>query len=70
MEIPESPVAVKKYRKNTNRLKVIVSSRRQVGDSYYVEVIAYRRLRFIDYFIFQFDQNGRIVEVCQKSEII
>lgn len=70
LEIPESPVTIKKYRKSTNRLKVIVSPKRKVGDSYYVEVMSYRRLRFIDYFIFQFDQDGRIVDVCQKSEII
>ncbi|WP_205504572.1 hypothetical protein [Rufibacter psychrotolerans] len=70
LALPNSDIKIKKHRKYTNRLKIAVSPRRKVGDNFYVEVIAYKKLNFVDYFIFRFERDGRLVSICNKSEII
>jgi len=70
LEFPNSDIKIKKHRQYTNRLKIAVSPRRRVGDNYYVEVTAYKKLRFVDYFIFRFESDGRLADICEKSEII
>jgi hypothetical protein len=70
LKIPESGIAIKKIRGRSNRLKLSVSPRKRVGDTYFVLVKAYRKLRFVDYFIYQFDSNGRLMDICERNEII
>jgi predicted transcriptional regulator len=70
LKIPESSIAIKKIRDRSGRLKIYVSSRKKVGDSYVVQIIAYRKLRFVDHFFYQFDNNGRLISSCEQSEII
>jgi hypothetical protein len=70
LSIPESPLQVKKIRKRSNRLKVEVSPRRKVGENYYVVIRAYKRLYFVDHFLYEFDSQGRLLNTCTASEII
>lgn len=70
LQFPESDIQLKKIRKGSNRIKVFVLPRKQIGDSYFVEVMAYRRNRSIDYYFLEFDKQGRLVQLCEKNEII
>jgi len=67
---PQSSIPIRKIRSQSNRLKIYVSLSRKVGDTYFVEVAAYRKLRFVDHFIYQFDSDGRLSNTCEGNEII
>ncbi|MEJ8758272.1 hypothetical protein WG947_14760 [Pontibacter sp. H259] len=70
LQFPKSDIKVKKIRKRSNRIKVYVLPRKQIGDSYFVEVMAYRRHRSIDYYFLEFNKQGRLIQICEKNEII
>lgn len=70
LKIPESSIPIKKIRDRSGRLKIYVSSRKKIGDTYIVKIMAYRKLRFVDHIIYQFDSNGRLIDTCEMNEII
>lgn len=70
LQFPKSDIQVRKIRKRSNKIKVFVLPRKQIGDSYFVEVMAYRRHRSIDYYFLEFDKQGRLIQLCEKNEII
>ncbi|MDO1451572.1 hypothetical protein Q0590_35195 [Rhodocytophaga aerolata] len=70
LKLPESSIPIKNIRDRSGRLKIYVSSRKKIGDSYVVKIMAYRKLRFVDHFFYQFDNNGRLIGSCEQSEII
>lgn len=70
LSIPESPLKIKKIRKWSNLLKVEVSPRRKVGSNYYVVIRAYKRLQFVDHFLYEFDSQGKLLNTCTAGEII
>ncbi len=70
LKLPESSIPINKIRGRSNRLKLYVSPSRRAGDTYFVEVAAYRKLRFVDHFLYQFDSNGRLINTCERNEII
>jgi hypothetical protein len=49
LKIPESSIPIKKIRDRSGRLKIYVSPRKKVGDTYIVQIVAYRKLRFVDH---------------------
>ena len=63
-------VRVKKIEKNSRRLKVYVHSNIKVGDSYFVSITIYRKLRFADHYFIEFDNDGNIIHICETGEII
>jgi hypothetical protein len=70
LRIPESLIKIKKVRNRSNRLSIAVSPSRQVENKHYVYISAYKKLRFIDHYIFEFNQEGRIISICRTSEVI
>jgi len=77
--IPEKPtqvtatvtdVRIKKTRRNSGRLKIHVSSRIKVENTYFVLIGAYRKLRFAEYFFIELDKAGNIIGTCKEGEII
>ncbi len=63
-------IRVKKIRKNSGRLKVYVYSNIKVGDSHFVSITIYRKLRFADHYFIEFDNDGNIINICNTGEII
>lgn len=70
LKIPESSIPIKKIRDRLGRLKIYVSPRKKIGDTYIVQIVAYRKLQFVDHFFFQFDHDGRLISTCETGEII
>ncbi|WP_197088593.1 hypothetical protein [Rufibacter radiotolerans] len=70
LRISESGIKIKKVRNWSNRLNIAVSPSRQVGNKHYVSISAYKKLRFVDHYIFEFNQEGRIIDICKTSEVI
>ena len=63
-------VRVKKSAKNSGKLNIRVWSKIKVGDNYFVLIGAYRKLRFAEYFLFELNGEGKVIEVCKQGEII
>ena len=61
---------VKKVTRNSGKLRISVWSKVKVGNSYFVLIGAYRKLRFSEYFLFELDSEGRIIQMCKQGEII
>ena len=61
---------VRKIKENSRRLKVSVSSRIKVDNTYFVSIATYRKLRFTEYYFIRFDKDGNIIETCKTGEII
>jgi len=70
LQFPKSDIQVKRIRKRSNKIKVFVLPRKQIGESYFVEVMAYRRHRSIDYYFLEFNKQGQLIQLCEKNEII
>lgn len=63
-------VKVKNVRPNSVRLKVYVYSKVKIGASYFVAIVVYKKLYFVNYYVFQFNENGDIVDMCKTGEVI
>jgi hypothetical protein len=63
-------VRIKKRTKNSGRLQIGVWSKIKVGDSYFVLIGTYRKLRFAEYFLIELDKEGKILGTCKQGEII
>lgn len=63
-------INVKNVRQNSARLKVYVYSKVKIGASYFVSIVVYKKLHFVNYYLIQFNENGDIIDMCQTGEII
>jgi hypothetical protein len=69
LKTAKTGVSIKKTR-NSNRLKLFIGSRIQIGDFYLVQVDVYKPYEFVDHYLIKFDIDGKIIEKCEFSEII
>jgi len=63
-------IRVTKRTRNSGKLKIGVWSKIKVGDSYFVLIGTYRKLRFAEYFLIELDMDGKIIGTCKQGEII
>ena len=63
-------VRIRQTTKNSGRLKIAVWSKIKVGDSYFVLIGAYRKLRFAEYFFIELNKEGKVIGTCKQGEII
>lgn len=63
-------IKVKNERQNSARLKVYVYSKVKIGASYFVSIVVYKKLHFVNYYLIQFNENGDIIDMCKTGEII
>ncbi|MGK7391141.1 MAG: hypothetical protein ACNS60_12350 [Candidatus Cyclobacteriaceae bacterium M2_1C_046] len=61
---------VGRIRSNSNKLRINVYSSVEVEDSYFVLIQTHRKLRFTQYYLYQFDKSGKLIELCNVGEII
>ena len=59
-----------KKRSNSKRLKLIIGTKIQLGDDYFVPMIVYKPLEFVDHYFIKLDKDGKIVDQCEVNEVI
>ncbi len=64
-----SNISIKKYSKS-KRLKVRISARVKLGDTFVVQIDVYKPLEFVDHFFIKLEVSGKIIDQCTSSEII
>jgi len=62
-------ISIKK-RSNSKRLKLIIGTKIQLGDTYVVQMTVYKPLEFVDHYFIKFDTDGKIIDKCEFNEII
>ena len=62
-------ISIKK-RTNSKRLKLIIGTKIQHGDAYFVPMTVYKPLEFVDHYFIKFDKYGKIIDQCEVNEVI
>ena len=62
-------ISIKK-RSNSKRLKLIIGTKIQLGDTYVVQMTVYKPLEFADHYFIKLDKDGKIIDKCEFNEII
>lgn len=55
---------------NSKRLKLLIGTKIQLGDTYVVQVTVYKPLEFVDHYFIKLDKKGKIIDRCEFNEII
>jgi len=67
----KSPVRVTRIKEHSSKLKVDVFSKIELQQNYYIHISVYRKLRFVEHYIFTINKENReVVNVCRAGEII
>ena len=62
-------ISIKK-KSNSKRLKLLIGTKIQLGDTYIVQMTVYKPLEFVDHYFIKFDKDGKIIDKCEFNEII
>lgn len=59
-----------KRRSDSKRLKLLIGTKIQLGDTYVVQMTVYKPLEFVDHYFIKLDRDGKIIDRCEFNEII
>lgn len=59
-----------KRRSYSKRLKLLIGTKIQLGDTYVVQMTVYKPLEFVDHYFIKLDRDGKIIDRCEFNEII
>lgn len=63
-------IRIKDVRQNSGRLKVYIHSKVKIGASYFVSIVVYKKIHFVNRYLIQFNESGDIIDMCKTGEII
>lgn len=70
IDIPHLGLKVKPERKRSKRLKIRISPALEVKQRTFVFISVYKRMHFVNYYMFELNKEGQVVDICTTSEII
>jgi hypothetical protein len=59
-----------KRKSNSKRLKLLIGTKIQLGDTFVVQLTVYKPLEFVDHYFIKLDRDGNIIDRCEFNEMI